>query len=139
MAPANGDDAAAGEAAILDAANNQLSEDDNVLVQGVLGSPYAVGYFGYAYFKENEGALKALSVDGIAPTEETAESGDYPIARPLFIYSDASIMAEKPQVAAFIHFYIANVADEILDVGYFPVSESKFQENLEAWQAATGQ
>jgi phosphate binding protein len=139
MAPANGDDAAAGEAAILDAANIQLSEDDNVLVQGVLGSPYAVGYFGYAYFKENEGALKALSVDGIAPTEETAESGDYPIARPLFIYSDASIMAEKPQVAAFIHFYIANVADEILDVGYFPVSESKFQENLDAWKAATGQ
>jgi phosphate transport system substrate-binding protein len=139
MTPANGDDAAAGEAAILDAANIQLSEDDNVLVQGVLGSPYAVGYFGYAYFKENEGALKALSVDGIAPTEETAESGDYPISRPLFIYTDASIMTEKPQVAAFIYFYMTNVADEILDVGYFPVSESKFQENLEAWKAATGQ
>ena len=139
MTPANADDAAAGEAAILDAANLQLSEDDNVLVQGVLGSPYAVGYFGYAYFKENEGALTALSVDGIAPTEETAESGEYPIARPLFIYSDASIMTEKPQVAAFIYFYITNVTDEILDVGYFPVGESRFQENLEAWRAATGQ
>jgi len=139
MTPANGDDAAAGEAAILDAANLQLSEDDNVLVQGVLGSPYAIGYFGYAYYKENEGALKALSVDGISPTEETAESGDYPIARPLFIYSDASIMADKPQVAAFIYFYITNVTDEILDVGYFPVSEAKSQENLETWKAATGQ
>jgi phosphate binding protein len=139
MTPANGDDAVAGEAAILDAANIQLSEDDNVLVQGVLGSQYAVGYFGYAYFKENENVLKALAVGGIAPTEEMAESGEYPIARPLFIYSDTSIMTEKPQVAAFIYFYITNVTDEILDVGYFPVSESKFQENLEAWKAATGQ
>jgi phosphate transport system substrate-binding protein len=139
MTPANGDDAAAGEAAILDAASIQLSEDDNVLVQGVLGSPYSVGYFGYAYYNENAGSLNALSVDGIAPTEETAESGEYPISRPLFIYSDASIMTEKPQVAAFIYFYITSVTDEILDVGYFPVSESKSQENLAAWQAATGQ
>jgi len=139
MTPANGDDAAAGEAAILDAANIQLSEDDNVLVQGVLGSPYAIGYFGYAYYQENQGSLKALAIDGIAPTEETAESGEYPISRPLFIYSDASIMTEKPQVAAFIYFYITNVADEILDVGYFPTSKAKAQENLQAWESATGQ
>ena len=130
MAPANKNadgkaDVGLGEEAILNAANLQLSEDDNVLVEGVLGSPYAVGYFGYAYYKENEGSLKALSVNGVAPTEATAESGEYPISRPLFIYSDAAIMAEKPQVSAFIYFYISNVADEILDVGYFPTSDAK--------------
>jgi phosphate transport system substrate-binding protein len=143
MAPANKNaegkaDVEAGEKAILEAANIQLSEDDNVLVQGVQGSKYAIGYFGYAYFLENEDTLTALSVNGIAPTAETAESGDYPISRPLFIYSDAQIMQEKPQVAAFIYFYIANVADEILDVGYFPVSEAKAQENLDAWQSVMG-
>jgi phosphate transport system substrate-binding protein len=138
MTPANGDDAGAGETAILDAANIQLSEDDNVLVEGVLGSPYAVGYFGYAYYKENAGALKALSLNGVTPTEATAESGEYPISRPLFIYSDASIMSEKPQVAAFIYFYITNVADEILDVGYFPTSGAKVEENIEAWKSANG-
>lgn len=137
MTPANGDDAAAGEAAILDAANIQLSEDDNVLVQGVQGSPYAIGYFGYAYYQENASTLKALSVNSVEPTAETAESGEYPISRPLFVYSSSEIMQEKPQVAAFIYFYITNVADEILDVGYFPVSEGKAQENLDAWQAAT--
>jgi phosphate transport system substrate-binding protein len=136
MTPANGDEAEAGEAALLDAANLQLSEDDNVLVQGVQGSPYAIGYFGYAYYQENEGALKALSVNGVAPTEETAESGEYPISRPLFIYSSNEILQEKPQVSAFIYFYITNVADEILDVGYFPVSEEKSQENLDAWNVA---
>jgi phosphate binding protein len=138
MTPANGADAAAGEAAILDAANIQLSEDDNVLVQGVEGSPYAIGYFGYAYYQENQGALKALSVNGVEPTAETAESGEYPLSRPLFIYSDATIMQEKPQVAAFILFYLENVGNEILDVGYFPVSEGRANENLDTWNSAMG-
>jgi phosphate transport system substrate-binding protein len=142
MTPALDDDSTEdvneGEDAILNAAGTQFSEDDNVLVQGVEGSPYAIGYFGYAYYQENQGSLKPLSVNGIEPNAETAESGEYPISRPLFIYSDAAIMQEKPQVASFIYFYITNVADEILDVGYFPVSEGKAQENLDAWNAALG-
>jgi phosphate transport system substrate-binding protein len=127
-----------GEQAILNSAGTQFSEDDNVLVQGVEGSPYAIGYFGYAYFQENQGSLKALSINGIEPNAETAESGEYPISRPLFIYSSTEIMQEKPQVSAFIYFYITHVADEILDVGYFPVSEDKAQENLDTWNAALG-
>jgi phosphate transport system substrate-binding protein len=136
MTPANGDDAEAGEAAILESEGTQFSEDDNVLVQGVQGSPYAIGYFGYAYYQENASTLKALSVNGIAPTAETAEAGEYPISRPLFIYSSTEIMQEKPQVSAFIYFYLINVVDEILDVGYFPVSEDKAQENLDTWNSA---
>ncbi|HEY3475718.1 MAG TPA: phosphate ABC transporter substrate-binding protein PstS family protein [Anaerolineales bacterium] len=136
MTPAFGDDAAAGEAAILESDGTQFSEDDNVLVQGVEGSPYAIGYFGYAYYQENQSGLKALSVNGIEPNAETAESGEYPISRPLFLYSSGEIMQEKPQVSAFIYFYIANVMDEILDVGYFPVSDEKAQENLDAWNSA---
>ena len=127
-----------GESAILESANTQFSEDDNVLVQGVEGSPYAIGYFGYAYYQENEGALKALSIGGVEPNAETAESGDYPISRPLFLYSDAAIMQEKPQIASFIWFYLNNVNNEILDVGYFPVSEGKMQENIDAWNTALG-
>jgi phosphate transport system substrate-binding protein len=136
MQPANGGDAAAGEKAILDAADIQLSEDDNVLVQGVEGSPYAIGYFGYAYYQENKGSLKTLSVNGIEPTAETAESGEYPLARPLFLYSDAKIMQEKPQVASFIWFFLNNVNNEISDVGYFPISDAKLQEGIEAWKTA---
>jgi phosphate transport system substrate-binding protein len=143
MAPANPNaegkaDIALGEAAILESAGTQFSEDDNVLVQGVEGSPYAIGYFGYAYYQENASSLTPLSVNGIAPNAETAESGEYPISRPLFIYSSTEIMQEKPQVSSFIYFYITNVVDEILDVGYFPVSEGKAQENLDAWNSALG-
>ena len=145
MAPAhlNADgkpDLTAGEEAILNATGGiQLSEDDNVLVQGVEGSPYAIGYFGYAYYQENASRLNILSVEGVAPDAATAESGEYKLARPLFIYSDAAIMKDKPQVAAFILFYLEHVADEILSVGYFPVSEGKTQEALDNWHAAVGE
>jgi phosphate binding protein len=114
-------------------ANPQLSENDNVLVQGVEGSPYAIGYFGYAYYNANKGKLKALSVDGVQPTEETAESNEYPISRPLFIYSAKNILEEKPQVASFINFYLSNVNDEIVDVGYFPASAEALNEAKQNW------
>ena len=143
MAPANpGDDGKAnivkGEAAILAAANLQMSEDDNVLVQGVEGSPYAIGFFGFAYYQENSSKLKVLSVDGVTPDEKTAEDNTYPISRPLFIYSTARIMQEKPQVAAFILFYLNNVNDEIVDVGYFPASQAALDEALNTWHSAVG-
>ena len=118
---------------ILNATNLQQSEDDNVLVQGVLGSPYAIGFFGFAYYQENAAQLKALSIDGIAPAAETTESGEYPLARPLFIYSDASILQSKPQVAAFINFFLTYVNDEILDVGYFPASDAALEEAMLFW------
>ena len=105
-------------------ANPQLSEDDNVLVQGIAGGPYAIGFFGYAYYVENQDALRIISIEGIEANAQTTDDGSYPLARPLFIYSDAGIMAEKPQVAAFINFYLARVNDELVDVGYFPASAS---------------
>lgn len=121
------------EAPLLNAANLQLSEDDNVLVQGVEGSPYAIGYFGFAYYQENADKLKAISLEGIAPTAESAENSEYPLARPLFIYSDASILKEKPQVAAFINFFLSFVNEEILDVGYFPASDEALTAAQQAW------
>jgi phosphate transport system substrate-binding protein len=121
------------EAPILNALNTQLSEDDNVLVQGVLGGPYAIGFFGYAYYAENSDVLKILSIEGVEPTAATVDSGDYPLARPLFIYSTAEIMQEKPQVAAFINFYLTYVNEEIVDVGYFPASDDALSASRQAW------
>lgn len=108
---------------MLSAPNTQLSEDDNVLVQGVEGSEFAIGFFGYAYYQENADRLGILNIEGVEPNFDTVEGGDYALARPLYIYSDATIMAEKPQVAAFINFFLTNVNEEIETVGYFPASE----------------
>jgi len=130
-------DVAAGKAALLGTPGAQFSEDDNVLVQGVEGSKYAIGYFGFAYFSENAGKLKAVAVEGVEPSQATVDDGTYPISRPLFIYSDANILKEKPQVAAFIYFYLSNVNDQISDVGYFPAPAADTQASMDAWTSAT--
>lgn len=124
---------------ILSASNRQMSEDDNVLVQGVLGSPYAIGFFGYAYYAENTDVLKVLSIEGVAPTQETVDDTSYPLARPLFMYSDATIMQSKPQVAAYINFFLTYVNEEIVDVGYFPAPSADLDAARQAWLDVTGQ
>jgi len=125
-----------GEEALLAAGNLQLSEDDNVLVQGVEGDRYAIGYFGFAYYVENEGKLAAVAIESVAPSAESVDAGEYPLARPLFIYSDAKIMVEKPQVAQFVSFYLANVNDVIGPVGYFPAPADALTAAIEAWLGA---
>ncbi len=136
MMPVYGKENDTAKSAILNAANIQFSEDDNVLVQGVEGSPYAIGYFGFAYFAENQGALKAVTVEGVTPSLVTAENGEYKLARPLFIYSDATIMQSKPQVAAFINFFLTFVNEEIETVGYFPASAEALEAAQQAWLGA---
>ncbi len=118
---------------LLNASNLQLSEDDNILVRGITGSPYAIGFFGYAYYEENADTLNILSIDGVAPSAATVDDNSYPLARPLFIYSDATIMREKPQVAAFINFYLTYVNEEIVAAGYFPASPAALEGAMQAW------
>ncbi len=115
------------------ASNTQLSEDDNVLVQGIIGSPYAVGYFGYAYYAENQDTLKILAIDGVAPVQENVDNNTYPLSRPLFMFSDAAIMREKPQVAGYLNFVLTYVNEEIVDVGYFPANEEALNKARQAW------
>jgi phosphate binding protein len=122
-----------GKESILKAANIQFSEDDNVLVQGVAGDRFAIGYFGFAFFAENQDRLTDVSIEGVTPDFNTVEGGEYPLARPLFIYSDASIMQSKPQVAAFINFFLMNVNDVIEEVGYFPASAAALDGARQAW------
>jgi phosphate transport system substrate-binding protein len=97
------------------------SEDDNVLVQGIATDPLALGFFGYAYYIENQDKLKVLEVNGVAPSPETVRDGTYvPLSRPLFIYVSRKSL-EKPEVAAFIKFYREQAPKLATEVGYFPV------------------
>ena len=126
------------KAPLLNAKNLQLSEDDNVLVQGVEGNPYAIGYFGYAYYQENSEKLHALSIAGVEPSFDSAENGSYKLSRPLYLYSDATVMQEKPQVAAFINYFLTNVNDLVGEVGYFPASDDAWQVSVDNWLKAVG-
>jgi len=68
------------------------SEDDNVLIQGIAGDNYSLGYFGYAYYVSSKDKLKIIAIDKedgngcIIPDSTTIDSGLYPITRPLYIY-----------------------------------------------------
>jgi phosphate transport system substrate-binding protein len=103
------------------------SEDDNVLVLGVSRNASALGYFGMAYYLENQETLKALSVDGIAPTPEHVEDGTYkPLSRPIFIYVKKSSLTGNPQVRSFVEFVLNNAQDIVPEVGYVPLSEARY-------------
>lgn len=109
--------------ALLAANNVNPNEDDNVLLNGVAGDVNAIGFFGYAYFAQNQDALQIVAIDGVEPTTSSVESGEYLLARPLFIYSDADIIQAKPQVGEFINYYLTNVNELIGEVGYFAASD----------------
>lgn len=121
---------------ILNTTNVQLSEDDNILVQGVEGSPYAVGFFGYAYYVEEQDRMKVLSIEGVEASAETVDNGSYPLARPLFMYSTADIMQSKPQVAAFLAFAINNATEAMRSVGYFKASDAALEDAEDLWLSA---
>jgi ABC-type phosphate transport system substrate-binding protein len=132
---------------ILETGANIVGEDDNVTVQGVGGdgctegdtsTTCAIGFFGYAYFAENQETLVAVAVDGVAPSAETVDDNSYPISRPLFMYTAASVIEEKPQVADFIAFFLNNVNDVIGEVGYFPAPVEDMQAGADAIAEAAG-
>jgi phosphate transport system substrate-binding protein len=119
------------------------SEDDNVLVTGVAGDVNAITFFGYAYFIENQDKLKALEVDGgegcVAPTEETINDNSYaPLSRPLFIYPDIGKAKERPELKAFVDFYLENTSTLSAEVGYIALPDDLLQAEKEEWAAAVG-
>jgi phosphate transport system permease protein len=126
------------ETRMLAAPNTAASENDRELAEGVAASPYAVGFFGYAYYQNRADELRPLTVDGVPPTADTVDSGEYGLARSLFLYTTAEIMQEKPQVAAFLNFYLDRVNQEIEDVGYFSLGEEAMNATLITWMNAVG-
>jgi phosphate binding protein len=85
------------------------SEDDNITVQGVAGDEGGIGFFGLSYAEENADAIKTVTVDGVLPTVETVQDGSYtPLGRPLFIYVANASYTDKPEVKAFVDYFVEN-------------------------------
>lgn len=119
------------------------SEDDNVLVTGVAGDANAISFFGYAYFVENTDKLKAVEVDGgsgcVAPTEATINDNSYaPLSRPIFIYPDVAKAKARPELKAFVDFYLENTNALSAEVGYIAMPDALLQAEKDEWAAAVG-
>lgn len=112
----------------------EYSAHDNVLVEGIAGEKFALGYFGFAYYIENKERLKALAisptdnpVDGVPPTSETVESGAYtPLSRPLFIYVNTRDLS-RPEVSDFVDFYLDKGQKYVKQIGYVPLKPTELE------------
>jgi len=116
-----------------------VSEDDNVLVNGVAGDRDAIGYFGFAYYVENKDKLVAVAVDNgkgaVLPSDATILDGSYePFSRPVFIYVNRK-SADRPEVGAFVDFYLQQAAALSKEVGYTPLPESIYGTARTNWKA----
>ncbi len=124
------------------------SEDDNVLVQGVTGNVGGLAYFGMAYYEENKDKLRAIPISAKAggpatlPSVETVENGTYqPLARPIFIYVNATAAAFKPEVKAFVNFYLDNAPTLVKEVKYVPLPTADYtavKAHFKAMKPGTG-
>lgn len=121
-----------------------VSENDNELVTGVAGEKGALGFFGYAYYVANKDKLRVLAIDGgdgaVLPDEATIENGTYaPFSRPLFIYIRAKSL-DKPEVAAFVDYYLEHGGDRAADEGYVRLPKAVYataRKNVEARKLGT--
>ena len=115
---------------------NNVGENDNATVTGVQGAPGGMGYFGYSFYQENAGALKALEVDGgngcVPPSAETAQNDEYvPLSRPLLIYPSSESL-ERPEVKAFLDYYLENVNQLAEPLGFIPLTEAQLKASQDA-------
>lgn len=106
-----------------------VSEDDNVLVTGVYGDKYAIGYFGASYYFENKDKLRAAAIinphtgEAVLPTPANVLNGSYaPLSRPLFIYVNVKSL-RRPAMRKFVEFYLNNAGKFAEQVQYVSTSE----------------
>jgi len=119
------------------------TEEDDLIAQGVAGNQYAMGYLPFAYYTNNPDSVKALSLseggsDPVEPSLEGAQSGNYPLARPLFTYGHMGKIQEKDHLQAFIEYYINESDEDYIaeDIGYVPASDQMVEDNLTALEEA---
>lgn len=121
----------------------QPTEQDNLIVQGVQGSEYAVGYFGFSYYYNNPDSVRALSIDGgsgcVDPSVDTAKNGEYtPLSRPLFTYASKGALGQE-HVAEFARYYVKQSGSQNLvadQVGYVPNDDATVTEQLDKLETA---
>ncbi len=104
---------------LLSAPNTVSSEDDEVLVDGITANPDGIGFFGFAYYREHQEALRVLTIDG-AEAGEAEEA--YPLVRPLYLYSAASVLENNQAANIFLNYLLTNVTGQMDAIGYLPAS-----------------
>jgi phosphate transport system substrate-binding protein len=111
----------------------QSSPNDNIIVQGIEGADTALGWVGYAFYKEEGDKLKGVAIDTgdgcIAPTDETIADQSYPFSRLLYIYVDKAKAASNPAVQAYMDFFLSDEGmASVPAVGYVSLPAAELEE-----------
>jgi phosphate transport system substrate-binding protein len=116
------------------------SADDNVIIENIGGSDGSLGWVGFAFADENSDTVTSLEVDGgdgcVAPNADTIASGEYPMSRPLFIYVNTDEAAARPELAAFVDYYLSDEGiAAVTEADYIPVTPDVLEQTRAAWEA----
>lgn len=108
------------------------SEDDNVLIKGIVGDRDSLGYFGFAYFDANKQSIRAVPIvdqgEPVSPNKISINDGSYsPLSRPVFIYVNEESL-KREAVQKFVMFYLKNAATLSEDVGYVSLPKTEYNE-----------
>ena len=117
----------------------QASSDDNVIIENIAGSPTTLGWVGFAFADQSSDSVKSLEVDGgdgcVAPTPDTIASGDYPMSRPLFIYVNADEATSRPELAAFVDYYLSDEGiAAVTEADYIALDDAALEETRATWE-----
>ncbi len=119
------------------------SPNDNVIVEGIEGSPTSLGWVGFAYYEAQKDRMKAIEIDKgkgcVAPTAETIADGSYPFSRTLYMYVSTKALADNPAVKSFVDIYLsADGLAKVTEAGYVALGADKIAATTAAWTAAKG-
>lgn len=119
----------------------QATPNDNVIIQGVQGSPSSLGWVGFAYYQQSGGSTRAIPIDGgdgncVEPSTQTIEDGSYPLSRDLFIYVNAAEARNDDAVGAFVDFYLSEQGlASVAEVGYVEQPQAEVSAAIDTWQS----
>jgi phosphate transport system substrate-binding protein len=123
------------EGDLLSASNVQFTEDDRLLVNETASSPYAIGVVSHPFYVENADDVRAIAVEGVLPEDDTFSDMTYPLVRPMYLYTAASILQEKPQALAYLVYFVIHMEEAIQQTGYVPLPEDDFNQLAEQIQS----
>ncbi|WP_158500442.1 PstS family phosphate ABC transporter substrate-binding protein [Xenococcus sp. PCC 7305] len=126
------------EEPIINSLNTNFYKFYQPLSQDLSATRYGVGYISYPYYQSNSKSLRAVPVEGHLANVKTVQNGDYPFVQNIFLYADLNQLPQKPQVSAFINFYLTHLDQEIDKVGYLPLSEQELDNSKVNWLKAMG-
>jgi phosphate transport system substrate-binding protein len=125
-------------------ADYNASANDNVIVQGITENPTSLGWVGFAFYEANADVLKAIELDDgesgcVAPTAESIASFEYPLSRPLFIYVKTNDLTNRPDLTAFVDFYLSDEGlGAVSEAGYIQLPAEDLEATRTAWTGAMG-